>query len=232
MKRMLLVGLILVMALALPVWADDQVDGQVSEQVDELSFFDIKGSAGFTLGYLDLDLSGLNKQIKGTYPELSNGMMVFGSSNFMGFKEGLRFGSSWFIGTKSESGDNNALSKLILGFGGMDVGYGKVLHEQVDVTVGGLIGIGTYDLTLRERLLDEENATEPNQIHLTNYFFTVGPKVTLDYYVNDWCAVRGIAGYVYGIGKKSWLDVKTRTDAIHAQPLKGALVGLDFSIVY
>lgn len=230
MKRILFLGLILVMVFALPVWAEDQIEVMI-DPYEEVDFFELEG-AGFFMGYLDLDLSDLNNQIKDTYPELSNGMIIFGSSSFVGFREGLRFGSSWFMGYKYETGDNNSLSQLSLGYGGLELGYGKVLHDQIDVTVGGLIGFGVYDLSLREHLLDPSNPTEPNQIHLTNYFFTLGPKVTLDYYLNDWCAVRGMVGYVYGIGKNSWLDVYTRNDAIHGQSLNGAMAGLDFTFLY
>lgn len=192
---------------------------------------DFKGGGSFGLGYMKLNMGGFKEEIaRAGYPELEDGMLVYGGGSLIGFRDGLRCGGFGYGGEVVVEGANGGLSQLNFAAGGADLEYGFVLQDKLDIGIGMIFGGGTYELTLRKNTL--QNINEPNQIHLTNTFFIVGPKVTLQYQVVEWCTIQGIINYIYSIGNDQWKDVNYRTDAVPPLRVNGTMIGVNLQLMY
>lgn len=199
--------------------------------VPAMAEMDYNGNSGFTLGYLFLNNAELQDVIVAAgYPAMPNGMLVYGGTTIMGYRNGLRWGGFGYGGDVSEKGVDDKLTKLSFSLGGANLDYGLVLSDKLDVAVGGLLGGGGYDLTLRGHALTDP--ADGNTIHLTNSFFVIGPRATVSYKATSWLAVEGMAGYLYGIGRKSWTDVDLKNTVIPAMPINSPMVGISLNLTY
>ena len=220
MKKVFLAWLLILLAVS-PVCA---------AQGDFLSSLDYKGDSGFSAGVMFLRTGALGDGIVNAgFPALPTTMVTYGGNTFMGFQNGLRWGGFGQGGeVKAVSGE--ALSMLSLKTGGANFDYGHAFSPMFDATAGLALGVGTYELTLRKQLSTGLNNV--NQIHLTNGYLIVGPRLTCQYKLNEWFAVQAVAGYLYGIGNSKWKDAGTRTDLIPGLRISNASLTINFNLIY
>lgn len=215
MKKIGFFVCLLVFLIAVPVMAE----------------MDYTGNSGFTLGYLFLNNDELQDVIANAgYPAMPDGMLIYGGTTLMGYRDGLRWGGFGYGGELTEKGGNDRLTRLTFSLGGANLDYGFVLSDKLDIALGGLLGGGSYELTLRGNALSDP--AQGNVIHLTNSYFVLGPRATVSYQATSWLAIEGLVGYLYGIGSKQWTDVDLKTSVIPGMPINSPMVGISLNLTY
>lgn len=210
------------LVVSVPVLAD-------SEEEIDMPDFDLQTN-GMTLGFMNVDVEDLNKAIDGEYPELDSSVILFGGANQFGFKNGIRFGGFGVGGVTTNEDENGAMSQLAVGFGGLDVEYGKALSDQVDASAGLVAGVGSTELTLRKNELTD--VSQPNKIYLANVFFTAGPKATVNFNPTENVTLQGYGTYLFSLGGNKWKDGKDTTDVLDPVKVEGPAFGFSISFNY
>jgi hypothetical protein len=186
------------------------------------------GGIGFAPSLLNMDLAPINEWLRNANAgELSSGPVFLTGGHAYGyilFVQNLRGGVMWGSGSKSSLVTSAGITrdvKLHIGFTGATVEYVVPLHPRLDVTVGGMLGVGGMDLTMK---LDSNSQTRSwNQIwnefgtasragqysrKMTGTFFVYEPMVNVEYAALRWLGFRVGAGYL-GMTGNSWeLDDK------------------------
>jgi hypothetical protein len=186
------------------------------------------GGIGFTPSLLSMDIAPINEWLRNANAgELSSGPVFLTGGQAYGyilFVQNLRGGIMWGSGSKSSLVTSNNITrdvKVHVGFTGGTIEYVIPLHPRLDVTIGGMLGAGGMDITMK---LDSNLQTRswnhiwnefgtaapaPQYSHkMTGTFFIYEPMVNVEYAALRWLGFRVGAGYL-GMAGNSWeLDDK------------------------
>jgi hypothetical protein len=186
--------------------------------------------AGVTPSWLFVDVGPINSFLvpAGGAPLKDNGIFMFGGAGavYIGVINNFRVGGIGLGGgISSSSVDATGIRRdtdLDVGFGGITVEYVIPAIPRLDIALGGMLGWGGVDVTLRQdtgRNLtwDDEwanfgsgNYVDPSTGTIGNItrtmsgsYFVWMPTVNVEYAVLGWMAIRVGAGYV-GMSAPSW----------------------------
>jgi hypothetical protein len=186
------------------------------------------GGIGFTPSLLNMDLAPINDWLKNANAgELSSGPVFLTGGQAYGyilFVQNLRGGVMWGSGSKSSLVTTNNITRnveLHVGFTGATIEYVIPLHPRLDVTIGGMLGAGGLDVTMK---LDSNSQTRSwNQVwndfgnaklegqyshKMSGAFFVYEPMVNVEYAALRWLGIRVGVGYL-GMSGNNWeLDDK------------------------
>jgi len=180
---------------------------------------------GFTPGWLFVDVQPINTFLTaGKGAALKEGgifMTGGGGAAYIMILPNVRVGGMGMTGVlKSTSIDINSIrrdAELRVGFGGLTIEYVFSVREHLDIAVGGMLGGGGMDLTLRQsnggshtwvgeqELFGSWTAGAPGNTTrvLSGSFFIWSPTVNVEYALLAWLGVRVGASYV-GMSFPSW----------------------------
>jgi hypothetical protein len=182
--------------------------------------------AGFTPGWLFVDVKPINDFLavgKGAALK-ENGVFMTGGAGaaYIMLLPNVRVGGMGLTGTLKSTAlpDGNNIrrdAELRVGFGGLTIEYVFPVLERLDIAVGGMLGGGGMDLTLRQSnggsntwdgeqtLFGQWTAGAPANMTrtLSGSFFIWSPTVNIEYALLGWLGVRIGASYV-GMSFPSW----------------------------
>jgi hypothetical protein len=181
---------------------------------------------GFIPGLLFVDVKPINDVLvpAGGAALSDNGVFLYGGGGaaYIMLVPNLRVGGLGMSGTiKSTSLDAVGVrrdAELSVGFGGVTIEYVVPLGERLDVALGGMIGGGGIDITLRKDLGGSKtwgqqwnnlgNYAPAGQVShikqtMTGSFLVWIPSMNIEYAVLGWLGVRLGASYV-GMSLPSW----------------------------
>jgi hypothetical protein len=217
-----------ILVLIVPSFAQipDSTDEELPPPSRSVSKFG--GGIGFTPSLLNMDIAPINNWLRNANAgELSDGPIFLSGGQVYGyilFVRNLRGGIMWGSGSKSSLVTSNKITrdvKLHVGYTGATIEYVIPLHPRLDVTIGGMLGAGGMDLTMK---LDSNSQTRSwNQIwnefgnatpapeyshEMSGTFFIYEPMVNVEYAALRWLGFRVGVGYL-GMTGNSWeLDDK------------------------
>ena len=183
---------------------------------------------GFIPGVLFVDVKPINDVLVSAGGAALNDGGVFmyggGGAAYIMLVPNLRVGGMGMSGSiKSTSLDVNKVrrdAELHVGFGGVTVEYVVPLGERLDVAIGGMLGGGGIDITLRQDVGGSKTwGQEWNNFRFGNYqtggqinhikqtmsgsFLVWIPSANVEYAILGWLGVRVGASYV-GMSLPSW----------------------------
>ncbi len=219
MKRLICISLLLSLFLAVGYSQDEPIPPKRSRAL-KVGLF-----GGFTPGWLFVDVTPINAFLAaGNGAALQEGgifMTGGGGAAYIMLLPNVRVGGMGMTGgLKSSSIDINNIrrdAELRVGWGGLTAEYVMPVMEHLDIAVGGMIGGGGMDLTLRQSnggsntWVGEQGlfgawtgVTPPNTARvLSGNFFIWSPTVNIEYALLAWLGVRLGASYV-GMSFPSW----------------------------
>ncbi|MFO8033626.1 MAG: hypothetical protein R6U88_00515, partial [Candidatus Bipolaricaulota bacterium] len=156
------------------------------------------GLGGVMMGMVRLDLTELNAVLdRANYPELRREMLVIGGGGGGGVTRGAAFGGIGFSGT-TDAIEGQRRASLTFSFGGMTMERVGRLEERALLGIGGVIGGGTLELTVRSRYADDlqDAITDPTTAHLNRGFFGGMVHLRLQLQLLEWMSLEGWAGYI------------------------------------
>jgi hypothetical protein len=181
---------------------------------------------GFTPGWLSVDVAPINAflQPAGGAPLKANGVFLTGGAGaaYIMLLPNIRVGGMGMSGsirsTALSATGVRRDAELSVGFGGVTLEYVIPVIERLDVAVGGMLGWGGIDLTLRQdnggaktwqqewdsfRLDNYGNNTTNITRRLSGAYFVYVPTVHVEYAILGWFGARVGASYV-GMAAPSW----------------------------
>ena len=183
---------------------------------------------GFTPGYLFVDVAPINDFLVPAHGAAlkNDGVFLFGGggSAYIMFVPNLRVGGMGLGGQISSTSLDGAGirrdAELGVAFAGVTIEYVLPVIDRLDVAVGGMLGGGGIDLTLRESAggsltwsgewgnFGSGNYQNGGQVtnisrKLDGSFFVWVPSVSIEYAVLGWVGARLGASYV-GMSAPSW----------------------------
>ncbi len=209
MKKILFAALILFSTLS--------TKAQEAEDVGWVARFG--AAVGVTPAYVFPNFDPINAQVKEMkIDQLSNsGMFVIGGGGYayIMLVDNLRIGGMGVTGTKSTSGTVSGLNKEVkynYSFGGVSVEYTLPFIQNIAVSVGTVIGMGTTSVEIYQNSgtfnwIDtwrkvNSGIVMTNQVSdkITNSFYSVTPTLNIDIPLSRFVAVRVGGGYVASFG--------------------------------
>lgn len=191
-----------------------------------------------------------NTLLSAKFPEITNsGFFSSGGAGFVyiGLIPNLRIGGMGFGGSTSEqslAGNENRETVVSIGGGGVTIEYTLPFIKNVGVSLGTLIGGGSYQIELYnnntsfdwDEVFNEiENSTSTSNYsrRLVNNFFILSPTINVEIPIYSLAAVRLGAGYFFTIGD-SWevengqdlLNVPSEINGDHFFVQAGIFLGL------
>lgn len=219
MKKLLNILLLSLMIASVTIAQEEPIPPKRSRMV-KVGLF-----GGFTPGWLFLDVKPVNEfLLAGKGAALNDGgVFLSGGAGaaYIMLLPNVRVGGMGMSGAlKSASVDLGGIrrdAKLAVGFGGLTIEYVLPLVERLDLALGGMLGWGGLDLTLRQSnggtntWVGEQNlfaswtAGSPGNMTrtLSGSFFVWSPSVNIEYAVLGWLGLRVGASYV-GMAIPSW----------------------------
>jgi hypothetical protein len=183
---------------------------------------------GFTPGWVFVDVAPINRFLGNANgaPLKDNGVFLYGGGGavYILFVPNLRIGGVGMSGMiSSRSLDGFGVRRdadLNVGFGGVTIEYVIPIVERLDVAIGGMLGTGGIELTLRQDVgsnktwqQEWDNFGSGNyqvglQINnitrkLNGTYFVWVPSINIEYAVLGFLGVRLGASYV-GMSAPSW----------------------------
>jgi hypothetical protein len=181
---------------------------------------------GFTPAWLGVDVAPINAFLRpaGGAPLKENGVFLTGGAGaaYIMLVPNVRVGGVGMAGSIRSTALNAAGvrrdAELSVGFGGVTVEYVLPVVERLDVAVGGMLGWGGIDLTLRQddgkaktwqqewssfALDDYGNSATNITRRLSGAYFVYIPTVNVEYAILGWLGARVGASYV-GMTAPSW----------------------------
>jgi len=185
---------------------------------------------GVTPSWLFVDVAPLNSYLTaaGGAPLKDNGVFLFGGAGavYVGIVNNFRVGGVGMGGgISSRSVDAQGIrrdAEYDIGFGGVTFEYVIPVVPRLDLAVGGMLGWGGVDITLRQdtgrnltwngewtnfgsgNYQDPVTGTIGNTTRrMSGSFFIWSPSVNVEYAIVGWLAVRLGASYV-GMSAPSW----------------------------
>jgi len=186
---------------------------------------------GFTPAWLGIDVAPINAFLKpaGGAPLKENGVFLTGGAGaaYIMLVPNVRVGGVGMSGSIRSTALNAAGvrrdAELHVGFGGVTVEYVLPVVERLDVSVGGMLGWGGIDLTLRQdngraktwqqewdAFRADDYGGNPGNItrRLSGAYFVYVPTVNVEYAILGWLGAR-VGGSYVGMTAPSWeLDGK------------------------
>ena len=161
-------------------------------------------SVGFTVSWLNLDLSALNQTLRPAgYAPLSGKILLIGGMCAACFVQNWHLGGGSLYGEEiSSQGEKQA--RLSLELGGVFITYMIWHNKQTALSPGAFAGVGkaTLELLDHEAATVEEALRRPTSILLKQDFFALQPYISLDVRITSWLSVRLSAGYLQTFGGK------------------------------
>lgn len=227
MKAATLVLLFLSVLFSLPAPAQDEPVPPIPPRRGKA--VKVGAFGGYTPGLLFLDVKPLNAMLAGAgaTPLNDNGVFLSGGGGaaYIMVVPNVRIGGLGMSGSLSSTALNSADirrdAELSVGFGGVTVEYVVPIVERLDLAVGGMVGWGGIDVTLRQdaggaktwlgewgnfRTGDYQNGSaQVSSVtrSLEGSFFVYVPSVSIEYALMGWLGVRLGASYV-GMAAPSW----------------------------
>jgi hypothetical protein len=225
MKMCLIVGL-LAMALSAETFSQEEPPIPPRRaKAAKVGFF-----GGITPGWLFVDVKPINEILVSSRGAAlkENGVMMYGGAGaaYIMVIPNFRVGGVGMSGairsTSLDAGNLRRDAELRVGFGGVTLEYVLPVVERLDVAVGGMLGWGGIDITLRQNdgsnlRWDEiwnhyggQTTSVPGAStrKMTGSYFVWVPSVNVEYALLGWLGVRLGASYV-GMSGASWqLDDK------------------------
>jgi hypothetical protein len=219
MKR--LIGICLLVSLALSLCAaQDEIIPPKRSRALKVGLY-----GGFTPGWLMMDVAPINAFLmagKGAALK-DGGVFLSGGAGaaYIMLLPNVRVGGLGLTGSlKSASIDANSIrrdAEMHVGIGGVTIEYVIPVVEHLDIALGGMLGGGGIDLTLRQSnggsntwvgeqgLFGSWTAGSPGNMTrtLSSMCFVWSPTINVEYSVLGWMAVRVGASYV-GMSFPSW----------------------------
>jgi hypothetical protein len=183
---------------------------------------------GFTPGWLFMDMKPINEILtaSGGAALSESGIPLYGGGGaaYIMFVPNLRVGGLGMGGSVSSTSLDAAGvrrdAEVDAGWGGLTVEYVVPVVDKLDIAIGGMLGGGGIDITLRQDVggaktwggewgsFDTGNYQNGGQITsvrrtLEGSFFVWIPSVNVEYAVTGWFALRLGASYV-GMSSPSW----------------------------
>lgn len=183
---------------------------------------------GFTPGWLFVDVKPLNAFLgqAGGAPLKEHGVFMAGGGGaaYIMFVPNLRVGGVGMGGAISSTSLSAAGvrrdAELSVGYGGVTVEYVIPVVDRLDIAVGGMLGTGGIDITLRQdiggykRWSDEwgffgtgdyQNGSQIPSItrRYSGSFFVYAPSVSVEYAILGWLGAR-VGGSYVGMAAPSW----------------------------
>jgi hypothetical protein len=211
MKRRSIVAMLLVCCVSFGL-AQDEVIPPKRARAAKVGLF-----VGFTPGVIFPKLGSINSFLKAGHaaPLSENGMFLYGGGGaiYIMVLPNVRIGGVGMSGSLSSTAlDANNIrrdTQLKLGYGGVTIEYVVPVFERMVVAVGGMLGGGGIDLTLRQSnglsntwqgeqdyLGGGLGAPQANVTRvLTGSFFVFVPSLNVEYTVLPWMAVRTGVSY-------------------------------------
>ncbi len=219
MKRLICVSVLLGFVLTVGSAQEEPIPPKRSRAV-KVGLF-----GGFTPGWLLVDIKPVNAFLlaaKGA-PLKDDGVFMTGGAGaaYIMLLPNVRVGGMGLTGAvKSTSIDGNSIrrdAEMRVGFGGLTVEYVLPLMERLDLAVGGMLGGGGVDLTLRQSnggnntwvgeqdLFGHWTAGTPGNMTrtLSGMYLIWSPTVNIEYALLPWLGMRIGASYV-GMAFPSW----------------------------
>jgi len=219
MKRLICICILLSLVLTVGSAQEEPIPPKRSRAV-KVGLF-----GGFTPAWLFIDVKPINAFLlaaKGA-PLKEDGVLMTGGGGaaYIMLLPNVRVGGVGMTGAlKSTSIDGNSIrrdAEMRVGFGGLTVEYVLPLMERLDLAVGGMVGWGGVDLTLRQSnggnntwigeqdLFSQWTAGMPNNMNrtLSGAYFIWSPTVNMEYALLPWLGVRLGASYL-GMSFPSW----------------------------
>jgi hypothetical protein len=219
MKRLIGICILFCLALSISVAQEEPIPPKRSRAI-KVGLY-----GGFTPGWLMMDVAPINAFLtagKGAALK-DGGVFMSGGAGaaYIMLLPNVRVGGLGLTGTlKSASIDANSIrrdAEMHVGIGGVTIEYVIPVVEHLDISVGGLLGGGGIDLTLRQSnggsntwvgeqgLFGSWTAGTPGNMTrtLSSMCFVWSPTVNIEYSVLGWMAVRVGASYV-GMSFPSW----------------------------
>ena len=172
-------------------------------------------AVGLTPTYVFPNLDPINTQIKEMKidPLSTSGMIAIGGGGYayVMLVDNLRIGGMGVTGTKSTNGNVGGLNKEVkynCSFGGVSFEYTLPFIQNVAVSVGAVIGMGTTSVEIYQNSgtftwIDtwrkvNDGVVMTNQVSdkITNSFYSVTPTLNIDIPLSRFAAVRIGGGYV------------------------------------
>jgi len=160
---------------------------------------------GPTLGWLPLDLVGLNEHLAlAGLPQLEPGLLLIGMSYFGERRDGFAVGGLMAFG-QSEATRLDKSVRLSLLFGGPTLEYGELVDEQLGIFVGGLFAPArlTLKVTLHPAEDFDSGLQRSSGTSLTRSFFLMEL-----YAGGEWALgeqrLRFSLGYLWAMGMSNW----------------------------
>lgn len=196
---------------------------------------------GFTPGWLFVDVAPINAFLaagKGA-PLKDNGVFMTGGAGaaYIMVLPNVRVGGMGLTGSLTSTAlDLNKIRRdatMRVGFGGVTIEYVVPVVERFDIALGGMLGAGGIDLTLRQSNGGSNTWTGEHELFgrwpgdpassivwtapnvtrtLSGMYFVWAPSVNFEYSVLGWLGVRLGASYV-GMSFPSW-DVDGEYDLL------------------
>lgn len=176
-------------------------------------------AVGLTPAYVFPNFDPINAQIKEMkIDQLStSGMFVVGGGGYayIMLVDNLRIGGMGVTGTKSTSGTVGILNKEVkynYSFGGVSVEYTLPFIQNIAVSVGTVIGMGTTSVEIFQnsgifnwtdtwrKVNDGIVMTNQVSDKMTNSFYSITPTLNVDIPLSRFVAVRVGGGYVASFG--------------------------------
>lgn len=220
MKKLAVILLIFFVIGGMPVAAEDVPENEEELEVEEVREVEeveteadmvrrqamganIRVGGGFSLGWLRMDMSGLNDILKAEgFADLSNNIILTGWGGTVGNKVSHRLGGFGTGGSLSaSSGDKE--TEFEVGYGGFLYERGVYDEEEIDVAVGGMLGAGGMELTLTSSQPEnfsgivEDVADEGhNSVTMNKSFIALQPQVNMHYQFSNFGGLDLTAGYL------------------------------------
>ena len=227
MKRLISIWLLFALAVTAGLAQEEEPIPPKRSRAIKVGLF-----GGFTPGWLFVDVAPINAFLTGGKGAAlkDNGVFMTGGAGaaYIMVLPNVRVGGVGMTGAlKSTALDLHNIRRdatMRVGFGGVTIEYVIPVVERLDITVGGMLGAGGIDLTLRQSngasntWVGEQELfgryptdtwyssiyTTPNITRtLSSMCFVWAPSVNVEYAVLGWLGVRVGASYV-GMSFPSW----------------------------